>query len=226
MNTIIATFSFILSLAVFFGCSSSMNNLEPYSGSSFSAKNKIIYQNDAPTDERVNRKILYTADLSIIVEDIDSTISNLKFIANSHQGYVQHIRNSYTVLRIKSNQLENAVDAVSKLGTVTRKNINAQDVTEEHLDYQIRLENAKKSRDRYLELLARAENVSAALEVEHELERLNEIIDLYSGKIKRLEYHSEFSTLTVNLERERKPGLIGYVGLGLYKSMKWLFVRN
>ena len=147
-------------------------------------------------------------------------------IANSHQGYVQHIRNNYTVLRIKSNQLENAVDAVSKLGTVTRKNINAQDVTEEHMDYQIRLENAKKSRDRYLELLARAENVSAALEVEHELERLNEIIDLYIGKIKRLEYYSEFSTLTVNLDRERKPGLIGYVGLGLYKSMKWLFVRN
>ena len=226
MKTIIATFSFILSLAMFFGCSSSMNNLEPYSGSSFLAKNKIIYQNYAPTDERLNRKILYTADLSIIVEDIDSTISNLKLIANSHQGYVQHIRNNYTVLRIKSNQLENAVDAVSKLGTVTRKNINAQDVTEEHMDYQIRLENAKKSRDRYLELLARAENVSAALEVEHELERLNEIIDLYIGKIKRLEYYSEFSTLTVNLDRERKPGLIGYVGLGLYKSMKWLFVRN
>jgi hypothetical protein len=36
------------------------------------------------------------------------------------------------------------VDAVSKLGTVIRKNINAQDVTEDYLDYQIRLENAKK----------------------------------------------------------------------------------
>ncbi len=211
---------------MFFGCSSSMHNLESYSGSSFSAKNKIISLNDAPADEKLDRTILYTADLSILVEDIDSTIASLKWIANAHQGYVQHIRNSFTVLRIKSNQLENAVDAVSKLGTVTRKNINAQDVTEEHLDYQIRLENAKKSRDRYLELLARAENVSAALKVEHELERLNEIIDLYTGKIKRLEYHSEFSTLTVNIDRERKPGLIGYVGLGFYKTIKWLFVRN
>jgi len=112
------------------------------------------------------------------------------------------------------------VDAVSKLGTVIRKNINAQDVTEDYLDYQIRLENAKKSRDRYLELLARAANVTATLKVEHELERLNGIIDLYTGKIKRLEYYSEFSTLTVNLDRERKQGLIGYISVGLYKSVK------
>jgi hypothetical protein len=165
-------------------------------------------------------------DIALTVEHIDSTIAYLKQIANSHQGYVKQISNSYSVLRIKSNQLENAVDAVSKLGTVIRKNINAQDVTEDYLDYQIRLENAKKSRDRYLELLARAENVTAALKVEHELERLNGIIDLYTGKIKRLEYYSEFSTLTVNLDRERKPGLIGYIGVGLYKSVKWLFVRN
>ena len=220
MKTIIATCSFILSIALFFGCSSSMHHLEPYSGSSFLAKNKIISLNDAPADEKFGRTILYTADIALTVEHIDSTIAYLKQIANSHQGYVQQISNSYSVLRIKSNQLENAVDAVSKLGTVIRKNINAQDVTEDYLDYQIRLENAKKSRDRYLELLARAENVTATLKVEHELERLNGIIDLYTGKIKRLEYYSEFSTLTVNLDRERKQGLIGYISVGLYKSVK------
>ena len=73
MKTIVATVSIMLSIALFFGCSSSMNHLEPYSGSSFSAKNKIISLDHAPADERFGRTILYTADIALTVEHIDST---------------------------------------------------------------------------------------------------------------------------------------------------------
>ena len=46
------------------------------------------------------------------------------------------------------------------------------------MDLEIRLENAEKARNRYLELLDKAETVGEVLSVEKELERLNEKIDL------------------------------------------------
>ena len=106
------------------------------------------------------------------------------------------------------------------------KNIVGQDVTEEYTDYKIRLENAEKARKRYLELLAKAEDVEATLKVEKELERLNETIDLLKGKMKRINHLSEYSTITVNLKEKKKPGLLGYIGIAIYHSVKWLFVRN
>jgi hypothetical protein len=77
-----------------------------------------------------------------------------------------------------------------------------------------------------LELLAKAENVEAALKVEKELERLNSTIDLLKGKMNRINHLAEFSTITINLKEKKKPGIIGYVGIGIYRSVKWLFVRN
>jgi hypothetical protein len=86
---------------------------------------------------------------------------------------------------VKSEHLNDAIKEISELGKVQGKSLSGQDVTEEYLDFQIRLENAEKSRERYLELLAKAENVEAALKVEKELERLNGTIDLLKGKMNR-----------------------------------------
>jgi hypothetical protein len=112
------------------------------------------------------------------------------------------------------------------LGKVQSQSVSGQDVTDQYRDYQIRLENAEKSRDRYLELLAKAENVEAALQVERELERLNETIDLLKGRMNRMDHLEAFSTITVQIKERKKPGVLGYVGLGVYHAFKWLFVRN
>ena len=58
------------------------------------------------------------------------------------------------------------------------KSITGKDVTDEHYDLNIRLENAQLARDRYLELLNRAQTVDETLKVEKELERLNTELDL------------------------------------------------
>lgn len=176
--------------------------------------------------ERVEKKILFSAFLSLTVEVPDTANSQIEKIAKKYNGYINEIGTYRTIIRVKSENLNNAIKEISELGKVLSKNISGQDVTEEYLDYKIRLENAEKSRERYLELLSKAENVEAALKVEKELERLNETIDLFKGKMNRIDHLSEYSTITINLKEKKKPGLIGYIGVGLYYSVKWLFVRN
>jgi hypothetical protein len=176
--------------------------------------------------QQTNRKILFSANLSITVKEPEEANQRMKEIARKHEGYVSEEGTARTVIRVSSARLEEAVEEVAALGKVTSKSLTGQDVTEDYLDLQVRLDNAQKARERYLELLAKAENVEAALKVEKELERLNETIDLLKGRINRIEHLDQFSTITARWSERKKPGLLGYVGIGLYQSVKWLFVRN
>lgn len=172
------------------------------------------------------RKILYSAFLTLAVEQPDSTSKEISHIAEKFGGYANEIGTYQAIIRVKSDRLDEAVAAVSALGKVQNKRLSGQDVTAEYLDYQIRLENAQKARNRYLELLEKAENVEAALKVEKELERLNGTIDMLKGRMNRVDHLSAFSTITVTIKEKTKPGVLGYLGLGVYHAFKWLFVRN
>lgn len=172
------------------------------------------------------RKIIYQANLKLTAEVPETVNENIEAIAKNHEGYVQELGTYNATIRVKSDKLNQALDEIETLGKVSDKNISGTDQTEQYLDLQIRLENAEKARDRYLELLKQAENVEAALLVEKELERLNGMIDLYKGKLNRIGHLAEFSTIHIKLQEKVKPGLLGYVGIGAYSAVKWLFVRS
>ena len=63
------------------------------------------------------------------------------------------------------------------------------------------------------------------LKVEKELERLNTELDLLQGKIERLDHLVDYATIEVNYEKGKKPGVIGYVFVGVLKAIKSLFLR-
>ncbi len=172
------------------------------------------------------RMILYNADVTLKVKNTDTTLSRLKSIAQKYDGYAMSLGNTYATIRVKASMLNLAIADIALLGKIEHKNIYGEDVTEEFYDANIRLDNANKARARYLELLAKAENVEAALKVEKELERLNGEIDLLEGKLNRLKHLEDYSTITVNIHQKKKLGILGYVSVGLYKGVKWLFVRG
>jgi hypothetical protein len=178
------------------------------------------------TASQENRVVIYRATAELVVSNIDTLNQRLTYVAKKYEGYVVTLGNKQSSIRVKSSELEKALSEVLRFGKVKQKVISGQDVTEEYNDFTIRLENANKARQRYLELLARAENVEAALKVEKELERLNGEIDMLIGKINRLKHLSDFSTIEVVIQEKKKIGVLGYVGLGIYKAVKWLFVRN
>jgi len=198
------------------------SGIEQYNTGKFSANKDKSEQKT----KSIERKIQYSAFLTLRVEKPDTANVYIEKIAKKYNGYVNEIGTYRTIIRVKNTNLDDAINDISALGKVRNKDIIGQDVTEDYLDYQIRLENAEKARKRYLELLAKAENVETTLKVEKELERLNETIDLLKGKMNRMNHLSEFSTITIDLKEKKKPGLLGYIGIGLYHTVKWLFVRN
>ncbi len=181
---------------------------------------------DYEKTEIKDRKVLFTANLDLRVDHPDTANVALEQLANNFGGYVQELGTYRTVIRVKSNTLDEAIEQIGKIGKVLNKEIIGSDVTVSYQDAGIRLENAQKARNRYLELLKKAETVDEILKVEKELERLNTELDLLRGRINRIDHLEAFSTININLKERKKPGILGYIGLGLYHSVKWLFVRN
>lgn len=172
------------------------------------------------------RMVNYSASITLEVAEEDTVLRYISFIPEKYEGYLVSLDDSKVVFRVVSEKLVPAVEDACLLGKVISKTLSGSDVTETYEDQRIRLENALNARDRYLVLLEKAENVEAALKVEKELERLNKEIDLLEGKIRNLEHLNEYSTVTVNLEEKRKPGVLSYVGIGLWTGVRWLFVRG
>lgn len=206
-----------------FSCAASKHKGASYKSVRFGDESIVDSKNK---QEDLKRMILYNATMDIKVKNTDSALVRLKEIAVRHDGYAMNLGSYSATIRVKSAMLNAAIEDIAAIGKVERKNIYGEDVTEQFYDFTIRLENAQKARQRYLELLEKAENVEAALKVEKELERLNGEIDLLQGKINRLKHLEEFSTITVHIQQKKKLGVLGYVSVGLYKGVRWLFVRG
>lgn len=212
------------------GCNVQQKNAEPlWEVNPLYALNDVNSVDDKSFGSRAPEERLLTYDATISIEINtynDTIIEYFKTTARKYGGYLSASTEYRSTIQVTAQNLDAALNDLAVLGKVQSKSVTGKDVTEEYADLEIRLENAQAARKRYLELLAQAENVSAALMVEKELERLNKEIDLLEGQKRYLEQNINFSSITIYLSEKVKPGVLGYVGIGIYEGIKWLFVRN
>lgn len=214
----------LIFLLIISGCSSSQHR---ESSANISLKNgELPAENDSAAVSEKERIIIYNAYYKIESDDPGETAKEIVLIASQHSGYVVSTGTTEVVIRVVSEKFEAAMTDVEKNRDISSKKIYSEDVTDAFRDIELRLDSKLKSRQRYLELLKKAENVHAALAVEKELERLNSEIEEMKGRHKRLSHLSRYSTITVSIEEKIKPGPLGYIFVGTWKVVKWLFIRN
>lgn len=129
-------------------------------------------------------------------------------------------------IRVPAARFEEALRRLAKLGQVDRRHISGRDVTTEMVDLTMRLGNAVKMRQRYLELLRKAANVSEAVQVQKELERVTAAIESLKGRLTVMRTQVSLSTVDLTLRTPTRPGPVGWIFYGLYKGVVWLFVWN
>lgn len=110
-------------------------------------------------------------------------------------------------VRVPAAHFDDAFAALREIGRMLSESRQAEDVTEEFVDLGIRLDTARKARDRLLEVLAKAEKVADVLAVEAELRRLTEEIERMEGRRKFLMDRVALATLEVLFRSPRAaPG--------------------
>ncbi len=151
------------------------------------------------------RIIVRTVDLGIVVEDVTAAIEAASNIAQDMGGWLvgsEHSlkhRGSVSV-RVPANSLDDTIDALRDLAREVDYEIaHSQDVTDEYVDLKSRMRNLEATESALLALFDRAQKVEDALDVQRELARVQEQMEIMQGRIAYLEQTSAYSLLNVTL---------------------------
>lgn len=161
------------------------------------------------------REVVYTATLRILVVSIDDAIRSVRTFAEQAGGHLQNATSESITIRVPAAKFEATLDRITALGEVTDRSIDAVDVTEQILDLDIRLDNARKTRERLLEHLGRSQKIADTLEIEQELARVSETIEQIEGRLRHLRSQVAMSTLTVVFSARTPVAPLSALPLGL-----------
>lgn len=203
---------------------STTKRAEAYSSAPRYSNEKVAENASQPSGQ--TRLVNFDATVRLDTKTPDTAMVQLGGIAKKYGGYVQAMNGDECTIRVKSDYFMTALSDVGMLGKVIDKNIRSTDVTDQYNDLTVRLENAEKTRQRYMELLQKAHTIDEVLRVEREIDRITLDIEQLKGKLAVLNDEVSFSSITVNIHEKTKPGAVSYVFIGLYKGVKWLFVRG
>jgi len=164
----------------------------------------------------IPRSIIYTGWMSLETDDIDITINKIKQVISSSDGYVDNIsvdksekfEYGYITVRVPQDQFSNVVQSIENLGELKNKNISNNDITDQLFDLKIRIENAKATEARFLQILDKAVNISDILQIEKELNRIRTDIEILEGHINNLNNRVTYSSLTINVSKTIEDPLL------------------
>ena len=173
--------------------------------------------------------LIRRASMQLEVENPVGISTRVTDIAARLGGYVERSRESSTggvemTVRVPEPSLEQAMDAVSQLGQVVRRDISADDVTERVVDLNARAGTLRAMRDRLRDLLARAESISSIITVEQELARVQAELDSIEQRLDYLRGNAALAELAVGADRRRILGPLGALFVGAGKLIGKLFI--
>ncbi len=163
--------------------------------------------------QQSNRLIIKTGSMNVEVGDIDIAVGNATSYVVGLGGYIQsqnvsgsgRFKSATLTIGVPVDQFENAMATFRDYGEVGSENASGQDVTEEFVDLNSRLTNLEATQTRLRELYDEARNVEETLEVDRELRRIEEEINVVQGRIKYLSERASFSTITLNFSFVGEP---------------------
>ena len=203
---------------------SSMFDTEELSEGSTTGSLKTVYSG--------NRKIVRNAELSLSTEKYGETIKAVETAVSNISGYIESSsENKYgtynylqMTVRVPSDKLDEFLNAIDGVATVTSKSISSDDITNSYADTESHLAALKTEQETLLGLLEKANNLSEILEIQDRLTEVRSNIEYYQSMMNT--YNDELSYSTVRMgitevahEVETGVGFWANIGAGLKESL-------
>jgi len=155
------------------------------------------------------RKIIYSAEVVMEVEDFDRAQTELDNLIALSGGYLLHFNDSRNVreiggqftIKVPSDGFKSFLGELEKLkkGNDFRRNVRGEDVTEEYVDLAARLRAKEAVEARLLELMKQATEAKDLLSFSNELARVQEEIEKLKGKIRYINENVAYSTVSLRM---------------------------
>ncbi len=151
------------------------------------------------------RLLIYRGELRVEVARPDDAAREWLAKVKEWGGYLHSQVGTTLTVRVPAARFEEAFAAARGLGRVLAEGRQANDVTEEFVDLGLRIDTAKKARERLLEVLQKAEKIEDILKVEAELRRLTDEIERMEGRRKFLADQVAMATLQATFQPTTAP---------------------
>src|SRR5215472_18370776 len=158
--------------------------------------------------------VIRTAELALTAQDFDQTRSKLEDILKRHHGYLGELtvsgaadaaRTLSATVRVPADQLDVTIAELKKLGHVDSESQKGEEVSQQYVDLQARLANARTTEQTLLDILRhRTGKLSDVLAVEQEVASIREKIERMEAEKKSLEKQVAFSTLNMRVAEDYK----------------------
>jgi len=179
-------------------------------------QNAVQGQRSEPTKQS-GPMIVRTASLGVLTKEFDAARAALEGLVKAHQGYFGQLnvatpasagRTLTATVRVPATQFDAVLVELRKLGHVEQENQSADDVTRQYVDLVARLNNARETEKRLVEILReRTGKVTDVLEVEEQIARTREQIERMDAERKTLEGQVQYASVDLRITEEYKQSL-------------------
>ncbi|MBI1323850.1 DUF4349 domain-containing protein [bacterium] len=158
---------------------------------------------------RADRKIIYTATVDLVTDDLNAFEPKLLAMIQEASGFVAETNQTGTAggqrsatwkIRVPVDNYDGFLQKTRTLGEVRSVHVNSQDVTEEFVDVTARVNAKKVQEQRLIDLIKNATgNLEDVLKVEGELARVRSEIERMEGRLRFLKDQTDLTTVTVTV---------------------------
>ncbi|HEX4567431.1 MAG TPA: DUF4349 domain-containing protein [Vicinamibacterales bacterium] len=161
--------------------------------------------------------VIRTATLRLVPSDFNAARASVESIVAQAGGFLDQItvngapgsaRTLTGSLRVPSARLNEALTRLRQLGQVTEDTQGSEDVTDQIVDLDARLANARATEQRLNEILkSRTGKLSDVLQVEREISRVRLEIEQMDAQRVNTSRRVTYATITLQIDEIRKAGL-------------------
>lgn len=155
------------------------------------------------------RKIIYTADVSLVVENLTKGQKELLALVQKYGGYIASSnidgvtgapRTGDWKVRVPVGRFDGFMKDVAALGEVQNIHTDSQEVSDEYYDLKTRIANKQVEEKRLIEHLKDSTaKLDDILKVEKEISRVRGEIEQMQGRLRLLSNQTELATVTVTI---------------------------
>ena len=155
-------------------------------------------------------RVQINGNLSLEVQNVSTALEQIKAVVIQYGGKITSSDSGDSFSRyanvsalIPRESLYELIDAVKDISAkVTNENISSNDVTEEFVDVEAKLNVMKQTELRFISLLSETTNIEEVMIVERELMRLRGEIDSLEGRLQYLSRTTDNSVLNIYMVEE------------------------
>lgn len=208
--------------------------LEPVPTSGTNSSTTTPLSKTEKADE-LEKKIIKDGRIGIEVQALNKAKFSIDAIVKKLDGYYakENLNNASwetaykLIIRVPSSNFEKLIAEIEQgNGEIKYKEIDARDVTDQFVDLETRLENKRNYLKRYTALLNQAKTIKEILEIEEKIRRLEEEVESTTGRLKYLNNQVSFSTLELELTKERNYDYQSQKRTGFFKRTAQAFSKG